>query len=114
MSGYAAYGYTQNVTETSRDVEYRLLAQVTSALSKARENASDAPKLIDALMWNKQVWDAFICDLSSEANRLPKELRARLIGIGLWVNRETTAAIDGGGDLDALIGVNRTIMQGLR
>ncbi len=57
--------------------------------------------------------DAFIIDLSSEGNQLPKELRAQIIGLGLWVGRETIQVLDGTGDIDALINVNRTIMEGL-
>lgn len=113
MSGYAVYSRAQNVTEDSRAVEYRLLAQVTAALNRAKENKGDMPKLVDAVLWNKQVWDAFMCDLAGEGNRLPKDLRAKLIGLALWVNRETMAVMDGAGDLDALIAVNRTVMQGL-
>jgi len=113
MSGYAVYSRAQNVTEDSRAIEYRLLAQVTAALNRAKESKGDMPKLVDAVLWNKQVWDALMCDLAGEGNRLPKDLRAKLIGLALWVARETASVMDGAGDLDALIGINRTIMQGL-
>lgn len=113
MSGYAVYNRAQNVTDEPRAIEYRLLAQVTAALNRARESKGDMPKLVDAVLWNKQVWDAFMCDLAGDGNRLPKDLRAKLIGLALWVARETVAVMDGAGDLDSLISVNRTVMQGL-
>jgi flagellar biosynthesis activator protein FlaF len=113
MSGYQAYGKVQNATENPRSMEYRLLGQVTAALTKARDGARGTAEFVDALLWNKKVWDAFIVDLSSEGNRLPKELRAQIIGIGLWVGRETIQVLDGTGDIDALINVNKTIMEGL-
>jgi len=113
MSGYQAYGRAQNTTENPRSMEYRLLAQVCGALSRARDGKRGTSDFVDALLWNKKVWDAFIIDLSSDGNQLPKELRAQIIGIGLWVGRETIQVLDGNGDIDALINVNRTIMEGL-
>ncbi|MFM7344996.1 MAG: flagellar biosynthesis regulator FlaF [Tagaea sp.] len=113
MSGYQAYGRVQNATENPRSMEYRLLGQVTAALTKARDGNPGTAEFVDAMLWNKKVWDAFIVDLSSEGNRLPKELRAQIIGIGLWVGRETIQVLDGTGDIDALINVNKTIMEGL-
>lgn len=114
MSGYQAYGKVQNATENPRSLEYRLLGQVTAALTKARDSGKRGTSdFVDAMLWNKKVWDAFIVDLSSEGNKLPKELRAQIIGIGLWVGRETIQVLDGTGDIDSLINVNKTIMEGL-
>ncbi|MBL8807327.1 MAG: flagellar biosynthesis regulator FlaF [Rhodospirillales bacterium] len=113
MSGYQAYGRAQNTTENPRSTEYRLLAQVCGALTRAKEGKRGTAEFVDALLWNKKVWDAFIIDLSSDGNQLPRELRAQIIGIGLWVGRETIQVLDGNGDIDALINVNRTIMEGL-
>jgi len=113
MSGYQAYGRAQNIVENPRSTEYRLLAQVCGALTRARDGKRGTADFIDALLWNKKVWDAFIIDLSSDGNRLPLELRAQIIGIGLWVGRETIQVLDGTGDIDALINVNKSIMEGL-
>ncbi len=113
MSGYQAYGRAQNIAENPRSTEYRLLAQVCGALSRARDSKRGTSDFVDALLWNKKVWDAFIIDLSSDGNRLPIELRAQIIGIGLWVGRETIQVLDGTGDIDSLINVNKSIMEGL-
>ena len=113
MSGYQAYGRAQNIVENPRSTEYRLLEQVCGALTRARDSKRGTSEFIDALLWNKKVWDAFIIDLSSDGNRLPIELRAQIIGIGLWVGRETIQVLDGTGDIDALLNVNKTIMEGL-
>jgi len=113
MSGYQAYGRAQNIAENPRSTEYRLLAQVCVALTRARDSKRGTAEFVDALLWNKKVWDAFIIDLSSDGNRLPIELRAQIIGIGLWVGRETIQVLDGSGDIDSLITVNKTIMEGL-
>lgn len=114
-NGYSAYKTAQTTSNDGRDIEYRLLAQVTAALMRARDNAAnDIREKMDAILWNSSVWSALRVDLSSEDNRLPKELRSSLISLSLWVDRETHAIMDGTGDIDALIDVNRNIMAGLK
>ena len=71
-------------------------------------------KVADALSWNKQVWDVFVEEAAAEDNRLPKELRAAIVSLGIWVTRETLSAIDSDGAIEALIAVNKDIMKGLR
>lgn len=120
MSQYDAYKRTIRQTAAPRDVEYRLLAQVTTALMKAkdlRESSGRDPgrmaQMMDALNWNNQVWDAFVEDVGTEGNMLPRELRAAIVSLGIWVTRETNLVSSGEGDIDALISVNRAIMRGL-
>lgn len=121
MSGIDAYKKTINQTATSRDTEYRLLAQVTSELIKAIENQKGAkgdPKkmsqVASALNWNKQVWDVFVEDCGTAGNQLPRELRAAIVSLGIWVTKETALALEGDGDIDSLVAVNRDIMKGLK
>ncbi|MEQ8813742.1 MAG: flagellar biosynthesis regulator FlaF [Thalassobaculum sp.] len=120
MSQYDAYKRTIRQTASPRDVEYRLLAQVTAALLTAkdlRERSDRDPRrmaqIMDALNWNNQVWDAFVEDVGTEGNMLPRELRAAIVSLGIWVTRETGMVSSGEGDIDALIAVNRAIMRGL-
>lgn len=114
MKGYAAYGRVQNATEDPRNIEFRLLAQVTAALRMAKEHPDDRPKLYDALIWNKKVWDAFALDLVDANNRLPKELRQTLVNLSAWVSKHTFAVMDGNGQIDPLIEVNSNLMEGLK
>ena len=120
MATYDAYTKTIKQTAAPRDVEYRLLAQVTGALTTAKDDlaksASD-PKVMasvmDALNWNNQIWDAFVEDVGAEGNLLPRELRAAIVSLGIWVSKETAEIAAGGGDIESLISVNRAIMRGL-
>lgn len=121
MSGIDAYKKTITQTATSRDTEYRLLAQVTSELIKAVENkkgaANDPTKMAQvasALNWNKQVWDIFVEDCGTAGNQLPRDLRAAIVSLGIWVTKETAIALEGEGDIDSLVAVNRDIMKGLK
>jgi flagellar protein FlaF len=110
---YAAYGRTQNVTENPRSIEYRLLGQVTGALLAAKDDP-DKRKLYDALLWNQQVWNAFLVDLTSPGNQLPQALKQQITGLCLWVRRETDDVIAGKAEIETLVAVNRNIMEGLR
>lgn len=114
MSGYNAYQKVARQTENSRSVEFRLLGQVTAALIAASKKPIEAPKLVDALLWNKRVWDHFMIDLADVDNQLPKELRQSLIGIGVWVNREVKRCMSAMGECEALIEINQIVMKGLR
>lgn len=113
-SGYQAYAHTQNVAESSRDVEYRLLAKVTGALVKAKDAPDDTKQRVEAAIWNRDVWSALRVDLCSDQNMLPQALKASLVSLSLWIERETGAVLDGKGDMEALIEVNKNIMGGLR
>lgn len=114
MKGYAAYDRVQNTIEGPRQVEYRLLAQVTSALRAAKAKPDDRPNFYNALVWNKKVWDAFLCDLVDDKNKLPKPMRHQIITIAAWVSKHTFAVMDGNGSIDSLIEVNSNIMDGLK
>ena len=120
MSGIDAYKKALNKTASSRNAEYRLLAQVTAALIEAKEADGDMRKnpakmkmLAHALNWNNEVWSTFMDDCRSEDNKLPEKLRGGILSLGIWVNKETQAAMNGDVGLDALISVNRDIMMGL-
>jgi flagellar protein FlaF len=114
MTGYNAYKTTQNKTDNPRDIEYRLLAQVTRSLIMARDNPKEFAKRVEAILWNRDVWAALRIDLSDDNNQLPKQLRASLISISIWIEKETHALLDNRGDIDAIIDINRNIMAGLK
>lgn len=108
-----AYQQTLQATETPRNTEYRLFAQVTGALIDAKDCGPLDKRLIEALDWNRRVWTALMTDCSSEGNQLPNETRAQVISIGLWVGRYASQVMREGASMGPLIEVNRSIMQGL-
>lgn len=109
-----AYQQTATRTENPRDIEYRLFAQVTSALTDVQKSGrSDLRKLIDVLDWNRRVWSAFALDCASVENSLPAQLRASIISLSIFVSKHTSAVMRDGEDIQDLIDINRLIMQGL-
>ena len=120
MVGVDAYKKALNKTSSDRDIEYRLLAQVTASLIEAKEADGDMrvnPKkmrlVAEALNWNNEVWAAFMDDCRSSDNRLPEKLRGGILSLAIWVGKETKLAMNGDSDLEMLIAVNRDIMKGL-
>jgi len=114
LSGINAYQKTQQSTENPRDVEYRLFAQVTSSLSAILRGELSGPERHDALDWNRRVWSTLAIECSDDANQLGEQLRAGIISLAIWVNKYTSEAIRDDADIEPLIDINRTIMEGLR
>jgi flagellar protein FlaF len=120
----AAYRKTMKSVSTPREIERLLLSKYCAALSqdqeafdradsKAEKNAILASSLRDVLYDNARLWRLFKADLSSEGNQLPAQLRARLISIAIFVERQTRAVLRGEGRVKVLIDVNQSIIAGL-
>jgi len=109
-----AYQQAATRTENPRETEYRLFAQVTLALIEAaKADVNDIPARIDALDWNRRVWSALGEDCSDPGNALPAQLRASIISLAIFVGRHTSKVIRGQDQIETLIEINRSIMQGL-
>ena len=120
----AAYRTTLRHTEDPRAIERRLIARVTGAIEQhaAAYDAATGPAarqsilaggLSVALAENAAIWRALKHDLSEQGNRLPASLRAGLISIALWMERETVRILGGGGSVRPLVEVNGSIVAGL-
>ena len=120
----AAYKQTIREVETPRDIERRVLTRITHDLEKhasAYDGADSKPARLDALAGalgnalaeNQGFWSLLKHDLSDPANSLPPQLRASLISLALWVDRQTNLVAGGNGRIDPLISINRSIVSGL-
>ena len=99
----------------ARDRERQLLDRAIALLSDARSSGPDSMQAIEALHFTNRLWTTLIDDLGSEDNALPKELRANLISIGLWVLREAEEVRQGRSDnFEGLIEVSQIIRDGIR
>ncbi|ETX16310.1 flaF protein [Roseivivax halodurans JCM 10272] len=117
--------YKQNVreTETPRQIERRVLSGVTAAIERAAgvydtaERTERLPILAaglrDAISDNQRFWLAIRHDLSEPDNALPKELRAQLISIAHWIDRQSSRVMGGEAGVKALVDINHTIIRGL-
>jgi flagellar protein FlaF len=109
-----AYQQAATRAEPPKDLEYRLFGQVTRALIEAAKvDKTDFKTRIDAIDWNRRLWSVLAADCSDSSNQLPPPVRANIISLSLWVNRHSTAVMRGDEDFEALIDVNRIMMQAL-
>ena len=99
----------------AKDRERQLLTRSIDMLVAARAVGSASMEAIEALHFLNRVWTSLIEDLGSPENALPKELRANLISIGLWLLREAEDVRQGRSDnFDGLIEVSQIIRDGIQ
>lgn len=109
-----AYRAAATRAENPRELEYRLFGDVTRSLMHASTvDMTDITTRINALDWNRRLWSALATDCSDPDNALNMGMRAQIISISLFVSKHSSAVMRGEEDFEALIDINRTIMQGL-
>ena len=107
------YVTAQAATETPRQTEYRLFAEVTrSMLAQKDRKLRDTP-FCEAINRNRRLWLTLQMDLSDDRNQLPDEVRAQLISLAIWVDKHSSTVLQGAASIESLINVNRVIMEGL-
>ncbi|MDF3215334.1 flagellar biosynthesis regulator FlaF [Mesorhizobium sp. M7A.F.Ca.CA.001.09.2.1] len=104
-----------NSVADAKDRERELLTRSIDMLAAAAVAGHDSMEAIEALHFTNRVWTAFVEDLGSSDNALPKELRANLISIGLWLLREAEDIRQGRtNNFEGLIEVSQIIRDGIQ
>jgi len=99
----------------AKDRERQLLTRSIALLMDARRAGPTSMEAVEALHFLNRVWTTFVEDLGSSENALPKELRANLISIGLWLLREAEEVRQGRSDnFEGLIEVSQIIRDGIQ
>ncbi|WP_029728721.1 flagellar biosynthesis regulator FlaF [Sphingomonas sp. UNC305MFCol5.2] len=109
-----AYQTARSRAETPRSAEFRLMSEITGEMMDAETAGLKGAMLMQSLHRNREMWSAFATDCGATGNGLPRELRAQIISLGLWVERFTSDVVAGREPIGELISLNRTIMEGLR
>ncbi|MDP3895216.1 MAG: flagellar biosynthesis regulator FlaF [Mesorhizobium sp.] len=99
----------------AKDRERQLLDRSIDLLHAARDAGVNSLQSVEAIHFLHRIWTTFIEDLGSSENELPKELRANLISIGLWLLREAESVRQGTSDnFEGLIEVSQIIRDGIQ
>lgn len=99
----------------AKDRERQLLTRTVDLLVEARNQGINSYATTQAISFMSRVWTVFVEDLGNPENALPKDLRANLISIGLWLLREGEDVRQGRSDnLDGLIEVSEIIRDGMQ
>src|SRR5262245_4930606 len=108
-----AYQRAATQAEAPRDLEYRAFGQVTAALVRVKDEKPAANIVAEALDANRRLWNVLSADCSVPENQLPLALRGQIISLALWVARYSGEVLRAGADIEPLIDINRTMMEGL-
>ena len=120
----AAYKKTIRDVESPREIERRVLSQITFELEKFSASFDQTSSkqerleilnngLSHALSENLRLWSTLKHDLAAQENQLPPDLRASLITLALWVERQTSSILAAQASVEPLVAVNRSICAGL-
>ena len=108
-----AYQRAATQGDNPRELEYRAFGQVTAALVRAKDNPPSIGGLAEVLDSNRRLWSILSADCAIPENQLPLALRAQIISLALWVAKYSSLVLREGAEIDPLIDINRTMMEGL-
>lgn len=109
-----AYQRAATQAESPRELEYRAFGQATAGLVRLKEETQPTPTMLaEAIDANRRLWNVLSADCSTPENQLPMALRGQIISLAMWVARYSREVLRDGADLDPLIDINRTMMEGL-
>jgi flagellar protein FlaF len=108
-----AYQRAATQAEAPRDLEYRAFGQVTAGLVRVKEGNSPITAVAEAIDANRRLWNVLSADCADPGNQLPITLRGQIISLAMWVARYSSEVLREGADVEPLIDINRTMMEGL-
>lgn len=111
--GARAYQRTMESIADPKVSEARVISAVTKGLERYAAEGRNSVPLREYLVKNQRLWVTLRNDLASSGNSLPTDLKARLVSISLWVDRQTSAFLTGHGGIEELVAVNRSLAAGL-
>lgn len=111
-----AYQQSQKVNLTPREVEAMVFTKAAIMLEEAKKKPKDREGLVNALRYNQLLWTIIQADIVEPANTLPPELKANIMSLSIFVDKQTLTVTRTGNvdDLDILISINRNLAAGLR
>ncbi len=109
-----AYTVVQRETVSGRALERAILERVTMRLKASyTQGPAGLALLIDALRQNRELWLTLATDLAQPENAFPDDLKASLISIAGYVERNTHTAARDRSVLNSFIEINESIATGL-
>jgi flagellar biosynthesis activator protein FlaF len=119
-----AYRRTMRESESPRQIERRLLSSVTGRMENVAQRYDHASStherltilsegLRGTLSENQAIWSALKMDLADPGNALPKDLRASLLSLAIFVERTTATVLGGAAGVGIMAEINNNIIDGL-
>jgi len=114
-----AYRTVHKTTTSGRDIEAAALTNAALKLTECQNNwdaADREDKLNEALRINQMIWTILQSELSKEDNPLPKQLKADLLSLSLFIDKRIfeVMAYPSPEKLTTIININLNLAAGLR
>lgn len=117
----SAYKRTIRDTESPRDIERRVLSRINAKLQELAQNfdaADPATRIVsselrEAVWENQRFWMTIKADLATPQNELGTEIRATLISLAMWIDKQAGKVLANEGNLQPMVDVNNNIIAGL-
>src|SRR6185503_21031306 len=112
----AAYQQQQKRNLSPREVEAMAFTKAALMLEDAKKFTGNITEYSKALRFNHLLWTIIQADLTDPENQLPPEIKANVMSLSIFVDKQTTKALRSSApnDLDVLININRNLAAGLR
>lgn len=111
------FSYAEVLDESPKDMRARermALERSIELLRNAEAAGALSREAIEAYSFSTKLWTILVEDLGMAENQLPKELRAELVSIGLWVLRELDEIrMERSKNYKGIIEVTQSIASGL-
>jgi flagellar protein FlaF len=105
----------EETPQTARVREREAIQHSIDLLQAADKAGAMSREAVDALLFVRRLWSVLIEDLGKPENDLPKQLRADLISIGLWIMREAEQIrMEKSSNFKGIIEVSQSIRDGLQ
>ncbi|MBU1211198.1 MAG: flagellar biosynthesis regulator FlaF [Alphaproteobacteria bacterium] len=110
--------YADVLEDDPREVrvrEQKALDHSISLMERAEKAGPNSIEAVEAVTFLTKLWSMLIEDLGAPGNDLPKELRAHIISIGIWILKEAENIRSGRSrSFSGLISVSKAIAEGLK
>jgi flagellar protein FlaF len=101
--------------EDKREMDAAAFSQAAYVMDQARQKPEDKELVERALKYNQLLWSIVQADVSTSDNALPEELKANLMSLSIFVDKQTTEGLKKVSDdlFESLISINLNIAEGL-
>ncbi|MEM8849626.1 MAG: flagellar biosynthesis regulator FlaF [Pseudomonadota bacterium] len=116
--GYAqaanAYATLDPALTSPGRAEARVFATITRRLHAVFSDATSSAAIqAQVLHDNRRLWQAAAMQCADDDNEMPADLRAAIISLAGFVDRQTSVILRGGGSAQSLIEINTRMATGL-
>ena len=101
--------------DNKREMDAAAFSQAAYVLDQARQNLGEVDACEKALTYNQLLWSIIQADVAEGKNVLPDELKANLMSLSIFVDKQTSKALANPSEdiFDSLININLNIAEGL-